>query len=158
MCQSLKPFVLRQRYSNPCALLSTTPWGHIGVVEVQCHTFLTLVLDGGKRSALHPGRFTVGERDPHSPWLGGWVDPILDAAAGRKHPSPCREQNPCHPTHGLVTTLTELQQLHFVYLVSRQMYKRCSISKRKSTDCHTENQRIKQNRKFSPSWVHFKHL
>jgi hypothetical protein len=32
-------------------------------------------LDGGEWSALHPNRFTRGERAPGTHWIGGWVDP-----------------------------------------------------------------------------------
>jgi len=34
---------------------------------------LTLALDGGERSALHPGHFTPRERVPSTHWIGGWV-------------------------------------------------------------------------------------
>jgi len=33
-------------------------------------------LDGGERSASHPGHFIPGERTPSSHWIGGWVGPI----------------------------------------------------------------------------------
>jgi hypothetical protein len=34
-------------------------------VEVKRHSFLTLALDGGKRSASRPGRFTPGQKPPY---------------------------------------------------------------------------------------------
>jgi hypothetical protein len=36
---------------------------------------LTSALVGGEWSAAHPDRFTPGERDPGTHWIGGWVDP-----------------------------------------------------------------------------------
>jgi hypothetical protein len=35
--------------------------------------FLTLVLDGNELSASRPCRFTPGEIDPGTHWIGGWV-------------------------------------------------------------------------------------
>jgi hypothetical protein len=46
-----------------------------GGVDVWYHIFLTSALVGGEWSASHPGRFTPGERDPGTHWIGGWVDP-----------------------------------------------------------------------------------
>jgi hypothetical protein len=37
--------------------------------------FLTSALVGGEWSASRPGRFTPGERDPGTRWIGGWVSP-----------------------------------------------------------------------------------
>jgi hypothetical protein len=39
------------------------------------HIFLTSALVGGVWSASRSGRFTRGERDPGTHWIGGWVDP-----------------------------------------------------------------------------------
>jgi hypothetical protein len=48
-----------------------TYWG----VEIQIHSFLISALDGGKWSALRPGRFTPRETVPDTQKIGGWVDP-----------------------------------------------------------------------------------
>jgi hypothetical protein len=55
----------------------------------------TSALDGGKWSALRPGRFTPKERAPGTHWIGGWVGPraILHAVVKRKSPSPRQESN-----------------------------------------------------------------
>jgi len=57
---------------------------------------LTSALDGGEWSASPPGRFTPRERDPGTPWIGGWVETgtVLDAAVKRRIPSPRRASNP----------------------------------------------------------------
>jgi hypothetical protein len=56
---------------------------------------LTLALDRGEWSASRPSRFTPGERDPGTHWIGGWVGPRagLEAVVRRKIPSPCRDSN-----------------------------------------------------------------
>jgi hypothetical protein len=61
--------------------------------------FLTSALDGGKWSALRPGRFTPRERAPGIHWIGGWVGPraVLDAVVNRKFPSSRQESNPRTP-------------------------------------------------------------
>jgi hypothetical protein len=46
-----------------------------GVMEVQLHSFLTLVLDGGEWLASQPGRFTPKERTPGTHCKGGWMGP-----------------------------------------------------------------------------------
>jgi hypothetical protein len=57
-----------------------------GEVDVWIHIFLTSALAGGEWSASRPGRFTPGERDPGTHWIGGWVDPRagLDGVEKRK--------------------------------------------------------------------------
>jgi len=42
-------------------------------VEVELHAFLNPALDGGERSASHPGLSTPRERAPGTHWIGGWV-------------------------------------------------------------------------------------
>jgi hypothetical protein len=42
-------------------------------VDAEIHIFLTSALDGGEWSTSRPGRFTPGERDPGTHWIGGWV-------------------------------------------------------------------------------------
>jgi hypothetical protein len=61
--------------------------------------YLTSAIDGGEWSASRPGRFTAKEKDPGTPWLGGWVGPraVLDAVVKRRIPSPRRESNPSTP-------------------------------------------------------------
>jgi hypothetical protein len=56
---------------------------------------LTSALDGGERSASHPGRFTPRERAPCTYWIGGCVGPraILHTVLKRKIPSLRRESN-----------------------------------------------------------------
>jgi hypothetical protein len=65
-------------------------------VEVQVHTFLTSVLDGGEWSASRPSRFTPRERVPGNHWIGGWLGPRggLDAMV-KKFPIPAG--TPDHP-------------------------------------------------------------
>jgi hypothetical protein len=46
-----------------------------GRVDVEIHIFLTSTLAGGEWSASRPGRFTPGEIDPGTHWIGDWVDP-----------------------------------------------------------------------------------
>jgi hypothetical protein len=46
--------------------LSTTPYKRTGE-EVTLHEFLTLILDGGEQSALHPGRFITGKERRYPP-------------------------------------------------------------------------------------------
>jgi hypothetical protein len=62
--------------------------------------FLTLALDGGEWSALHPCHFT-----PFTHWIGGWVGPRagLDAVEKRKilH---WQESNLGLPAHSLSIT------------------------------------------------------
>jgi hypothetical protein len=57
-----------------------------GGVEVYMHAFLNSALDGAELSASNPGRFTSGERDFSTHWVGGWVGRRagLDAVAKRK--------------------------------------------------------------------------
>jgi len=51
---------------------------------------------GGKSSSTH--------------WIGGWVGPRanLDMVVKRKDPCFCQKSNAHHPTHSLITILTEL--------------------------------------------------
>jgi hypothetical protein len=55
-----------------------------GAVDVYIHIFLTSELVG-EWSASRPCRFTSGERDPGTHWIGGWVGPRagLDAMEKR---------------------------------------------------------------------------
>jgi hypothetical protein len=46
-----------------------------GRVDVHSHVFLISVLIGGEWSASRPGRFTTGEKDPGTHWIGRWVNP-----------------------------------------------------------------------------------
>jgi hypothetical protein len=57
-----------------------------GGVDVSIHIFLTSALAGGEWSALHPGRFTLGERALSTHWRGGFVEPRagLDDVEKRK--------------------------------------------------------------------------
>jgi hypothetical protein len=68
-----------------------------GGVEVYIHVFLTSALVGGEWSASRPCRFTPGERDPGTHWIGGWVGPKagLDDVERRKiSPLPGLELRP----------------------------------------------------------------
>ena len=60
-------YVTTDENKKPKMLLST-PWRHIGRVEVQLHSFLTSVLDGGEWSTSHPGGF-----NPWIHWRWRWV-------------------------------------------------------------------------------------
>jgi hypothetical protein len=53
----------------------------------------------GDLSASRPGHFIPRERDPDTPWIGGWLGPraVLDAVVKRKIPSPRRQSNPRTP-------------------------------------------------------------
>jgi len=42
-------------------------------VEVRLQSFLSSAFDGGECSASSPGRLTLGERNPSTPWMWGWV-------------------------------------------------------------------------------------
>jgi hypothetical protein len=42
-------------------------------VETELHAFLTSAPDGGEWSASRPGRFTAGEGDSGTYWIGVWV-------------------------------------------------------------------------------------
>jgi hypothetical protein len=44
-----------------------------GGVDVQIHVFLISALVGGERSVSRPCRFTPGERDSRTHWIGGSV-------------------------------------------------------------------------------------
>jgi len=44
-------------------------------VDVYLHAFVTSALDGVEWSALCPGFFNPGERDPDIHCIGGWVGP-----------------------------------------------------------------------------------
>jgi len=55
-------------------------------MEVQCHAFLILALDGGVWSASCPGTFIPRERAPGTPWIGGRVGlrACMDMLTNRK--------------------------------------------------------------------------
>jgi hypothetical protein len=57
-----------------------------GGVDVQVHIVLTSALVGGEWSVSRPCRFTPGEREHGTHWIGGWVDPraCLDNVEKRK--------------------------------------------------------------------------
>jgi hypothetical protein len=59
-----------------------------------------------------PRPTALGERDPGSHWIGGWVSPRagLDAVEKRTISCPCREFNPGHPAVSNRST-TELSRL-----------------------------------------------
>jgi hypothetical protein len=46
-----------------------------GEVNVYIHILLDSEIVGSEWSALHPGRFTPGERAPDSQWIGSWMGP-----------------------------------------------------------------------------------
>jgi hypothetical protein len=45
-----------------------------GGMDVFIHIFLIAALAGDEWSASRPGRFTPGERDPGTHWIGSWMD------------------------------------------------------------------------------------
>jgi hypothetical protein len=45
-----------------------------GGMDIEIHAFFISALAGGEWSASRRGRFTPGERDPGTNWIGGWVD------------------------------------------------------------------------------------
>jgi hypothetical protein len=79
-----------------CFNWTPRPKGILGEWKYSVTHSLTLVLDRGEWSASRPSRFTLKERDPVTPWIGGWVVPraVLDALMKRKIPSPRRESKP----------------------------------------------------------------
>jgi hypothetical protein len=44
-----------------------------GEMDAQIHILFTSALAGGAWSASRSGRFTPGERDPCTHWIGSWV-------------------------------------------------------------------------------------
>jgi hypothetical protein len=89
----------------PCALLSITlNW------EVELHTLLALILDGGELLPSRPGYFTL----PVSIRLkAGWSQEPLWNTEG-KISCPRWEVNPTHLACSLVTVLIELYWLSFL--------------------------------------------
>jgi hypothetical protein len=73
--------------------------------------FLTSALVGGKLSASCPGRFTPGETEPGTLWIGGWVGPRagLDTLGKRKILSLPGIEPGC-PAHSLLPNRLELSQ------------------------------------------------
>jgi len=48
----------------------STPWRHLGELEVLLNSFLISGLDGGEWLTTRSGRFTSG-KNPDSNWIGG---------------------------------------------------------------------------------------
>jgi hypothetical protein len=57
-----------------CTQLCTS-WRHMVGIEVQLHSFLSMVIDGGDWSASPCSRFTSGVRGPGNHLVGGWWAP-----------------------------------------------------------------------------------
>jgi hypothetical protein len=75
-------------------------------------SFLTSALHGGKWSASRPGRFTPGEGDSVTHWIGGWVGPRASLDTGVEKNLlllPGIESRPSSPWP--VAVLTELSGL-----------------------------------------------
>jgi hypothetical protein len=58
-----------------------------GAAEIQLHSFLTSVLDGGEWSVSCSVHFTPEERAPGTPWKEGW-----DTVTKRKIPCTYRDK------------------------------------------------------------------
>jgi hypothetical protein len=71
--------------------------------EVYHHAFSTLPLNGDKKSASRPCRFTPTERDHGIQWIGGWEGPQ------NRFGSSCRESKPGRPASSM--TFSDLQKL-----------------------------------------------
>jgi hypothetical protein len=70
----------------------------------------TSSLAGGNWSGLQPGRFTLGEIAPGTPWVGGWVDPRagLDDEEKKKILDPTGTRTPTPRSVAIPTTLSRL--------------------------------------------------
>jgi hypothetical protein len=56
-----------------------------GGADVYIHVFLASALIGGELSASRPGRFTPGERDSATHWIGGYTNTsITDELGGSR--------------------------------------------------------------------------
>jgi hypothetical protein len=90
--------------------------GVLGGAAVELHAFLNSALDGGKWSALRPGRFTSRERAPGTHWIWSWVGPraSLDAVVKRKNSQPLPGLEPLIMQPVAQRYTTELSQLLFV--------------------------------------------
>jgi hypothetical protein len=73
-----------------------------------------VALDEGVWLASRSGRSTSG-----SHCIVGWVSPSagLDGVAKRRNPCPCREWNSGLPAHRLVTILTEIPRVQFLFSI-----------------------------------------
>jgi hypothetical protein len=87
-------------------------------VEVQLHTLLTSALDEGEWSALRPCRFTR-EESPQYPLHRRLAGPQSQSGRGGEVkkilPLPLLAVQTCRPARSLVSILTELPRLLFVY-------------------------------------------
>ena len=85
------------------------PWRHTGAWGVLLHSFLTLILDGGERSAIQSGCFTHPlpnrERIPSTHWIEGWVGARTGLNVLEKNYISCT-------CTGTVNVLTGLSRLH----------------------------------------------
>jgi hypothetical protein len=92
---------------------------------------LTSALDGGKRSASRPGRFTPRERAPGTHWIGGWVGPraVVDVVVKRKIPSPHWDLNPRTPT------VQPVSQCYTDWAITALAIKLYSIKSTKKLNC-----------------------
>jgi hypothetical protein len=96
----------------PCLIKYHTIKMH-GAMEAEFHTFLTLVLDGGKWSASHSGPFISRETAPGTQQTATWGGLHSQSEHGGKEKNLCScwELNPGCPVHCLVTILTKLPHL-----------------------------------------------
>ena len=89
------------------AMFLTTPWRHIGGLEVELHSFFTSELDRCEWWTSHPDCLT--------PWERAWVptEQVAEWAPCQsgdlvKWKLPCWNGTPDHLAHSLVTTVTVL--------------------------------------------------
>jgi hypothetical protein len=101
-----------------CALIKLHAMKTKGAVEVQLHAFLTSPLDGDECSASRSGLFNLTERTPNNHWIGECVGPRtgIDAMVKREIPVSAGNRTPVVQSRSLVTVLTELLWLRYMYI------------------------------------------
>jgi len=63
--------------SNELHLSLSTPWRHVGGIEVQLHSFLISALRGDEWLSSHPGHFTPGKEPRFCSYQKRYIDQAL---------------------------------------------------------------------------------
>ena len=63
--------------SNELHLSFSTPWRHVGGIEVQLHSFLISALRGDEWLSSHPGHFTPGKEPRFCSYQKRYIDQAL---------------------------------------------------------------------------------